>query len=69
MVASPPVYRPCCEFCGDPLTPGGYALACMAGGKGGWMKLPDYCASAVCLRARYGPDIARAIARGVITGD
>lgn len=58
-------YAECCQHCGNPLTPGGVALACGPGG-GARIKLPDYCADADCRRERDERAMADAIARGVI---
>ena len=55
-----------CENCGEPLTPGGVAIACARGGKSATIKLPAYCANPACRRERDEQAIQDAIARGVV---
>lgn len=68
MTIRPAVIRvaPTCPHCGNVLTPGGVAMVCAAGGKGGTRTLPGYCADRQCARDRDDAAIAHAIAAGVI---
>jgi hypothetical protein len=55
-----------CPKCGEPMTPGGFAIACGPGLTSTDIPLPDHCDNPECWRRRDEEAIADAIARGVI---
>lgn len=57
---------PVCPHCGNPITPGGYALVCNTRGRSTTVQLPNFCTNRQCRSDRDDAAIAKAIADGVI---
>lgn len=55
-----------CPSCGQPMSSGGFALACGRGGQSARILLPAICTDRACRAARDEAAMAKAIAAGVI---
>jgi hypothetical protein len=55
-----------CPHCGQPMTPGGYAIGCSRAATSVRIKLPDYCADPTCRTRRDEAALQRAIDRGLV---